>query len=146
MHTHLRSRQCFETRNNFDYFDFLFCFLNRSFMKMSHCNIPEAVKIHQDIKAKKSLAIHWGTFKLSYEVNELGMFLMQQQAVQLFPVAKPALSVRRCKVKKLERTFYLFFLIFGNFLTVKRAVCPPPPFVLPSQATLLLVSIESSQQ
>jgi hypothetical protein len=26
------------------------------------------VKIHQDVKAKKSLGIHWGTFVLTYEV------------------------------------------------------------------------------
>ena len=43
----------------------------RWFMSNMHCNIPEAVQIHQDLRVKKSLAIHWGTFKLSYEVGAI---------------------------------------------------------------------------
>lgn len=39
----------------------------RNIMKDSHVNPEEAVKIHQDIKSQKSLGIHWGTFKLTYE-------------------------------------------------------------------------------
>ena len=37
------------------------------FMKFVHVNPAEAVQIHQDIRSKKSLGIHWGTFKLTYE-------------------------------------------------------------------------------
>ncbi|MNL37520.1 hypothetical protein D3C87_1596700 [compost metagenome] len=36
-------------------------------MKKHHVNPSEAVQIHQDLKAKKSVAIHWGTFRLSDE-------------------------------------------------------------------------------
>lgn len=34
----------------------------RWFMKDMHCNPEEAVKIHLDVKSKKSIGMHWGTF------------------------------------------------------------------------------------
>ena len=37
------------------------------FMRDSHCNPEEAVKIHHDIRSKKSIGIHWGTFPLAEE-------------------------------------------------------------------------------
>lgn len=39
----------------------------RWFMKYQHINPEEAVQIAQDIQAKKSLAMHWGTFVLTHE-------------------------------------------------------------------------------
>ncbi|MFS4457985.1 MBL fold metallo-hydrolase [Bdellovibrio sp. HCB2-146] len=39
----------------------------RWFMKKHHVNPSEAVQIHKDLQAKKSVAIHWGTFRLSDE-------------------------------------------------------------------------------
>ncbi len=38
-------------------------------MKCQHVNPEDAVQVHEDVRAKKSLAIHWGTFNLSYEVS-----------------------------------------------------------------------------
>lgn len=38
-------------------------------MKYQHVNPEEAVKIHMDVKSKRSLAIHWGTFSLANEVS-----------------------------------------------------------------------------
>jgi len=39
----------------------------RWFMKPQHVDPEEAVKIHNDIKSKSSVAIHWGTFALAHE-------------------------------------------------------------------------------
>ena len=34
----------------------------RWFMKIMHLDPAEAVQVHKDVKARQSLAIHWGTF------------------------------------------------------------------------------------
>ena len=47
----------------------LLLFLNRGLMSFQHVNPQEAVEIHQDIKSNSSVAIHWGTFNLSYEAS-----------------------------------------------------------------------------
>ena len=36
-------------------------------MKYMHVDPEEAVMIHKDIQSKRSLGIHWGTFKLTHE-------------------------------------------------------------------------------
>uniref|UniRef100_F6PVG1 N-acyl-phosphatidylethanolamine-hydrolyzing phospholipase D n=1 Tax=Xenopus tropicalis TaxID=8364 RepID=F6PVG1_XENTR len=39
----------------------------RWFMRSQHVDPEEAVRIHADVRAKKSIAIHWGTFALANE-------------------------------------------------------------------------------
>lgn len=41
----------------------------RDMMQGQHVDPEEAVQIHQDLQAKQSVAIHWGTFALAYEVR-----------------------------------------------------------------------------
>ena len=40
------------------------------FMKVSHASPSEAVHIHKDLRSRKSMAIHWGTFHLSEEDHD----------------------------------------------------------------------------
>jgi L-ascorbate metabolism protein UlaG (beta-lactamase superfamily) len=42
----------------------------RWFMQIMHVNPEEAVKIHQDLRARHSVAMHWGTFILTDEPLE----------------------------------------------------------------------------
>ena len=37
-------------------------------MQCQHINPEEALAIHNDVRAIKSIGIHWGTFNLSQEV------------------------------------------------------------------------------
>lgn len=52
----------------------------RFFMADSHCNPSEAVKIHQQIRATKSIAIHWATFRLAEESDDEPPLLLKAAA------------------------------------------------------------------
>ena len=41
--------------------------LPRWFMQLQHVDLPEAVQLHLDLGAKRSVGVHWGTFSLSDE-------------------------------------------------------------------------------
>jgi L-ascorbate metabolism protein UlaG (beta-lactamase superfamily) len=51
----------------------------RWFMKNQHVDPSESVKIHQDIHARKSIAIHWGTFELTDEPLDQPPTLLAQE-------------------------------------------------------------------
>ncbi|HEY1765040.1 MAG TPA: MBL fold metallo-hydrolase [Opitutaceae bacterium] len=42
----------------------------RWFMRDAHMNPPEAVRVHQDVGSRRSVAIHWGVFQLTDEGYE----------------------------------------------------------------------------
>ncbi|WP_169303078.1 MBL fold metallo-hydrolase [Thalassotalea mangrovi] len=53
----------------------------RSFMKLYHVNVDEAIQIHRDINASLSVGMHWGTFPLTAEpVMEPKQWLERKQA------------------------------------------------------------------
>lgn len=54
-------------------------------MKGQHVDPEEAVKIHQDLQAKRSVAIHWGTFALAYEVRPLSLPVLLLPVLPLSP-------------------------------------------------------------
>jgi L-ascorbate metabolism protein UlaG (beta-lactamase superfamily) len=60
-----------ETGNRYGPFDLALlpigAYEPRWFMKNHHINPEEAVKAHKDLRARKSVAMHWGTFPLTDE-------------------------------------------------------------------------------
>jgi N-acyl-phosphatidylethanolamine-hydrolysing phospholipase D len=55
----------------------------RWFMQDMHVNPAEALKIHQDLKAKLSLGVHWGTFQLTAEPIDEPMKKLHEAAASL---------------------------------------------------------------
>ncbi len=63
----------------------------RWFMAEQHCNPEEAVKIHVELGAKQSVAMHWGTFQLTDESREAPLTAL---AVALAAAKLPPASFR----------------------------------------------------
>jgi len=60
----------------------------RWFMKSQHVDIEEALRIHADVGAKRSLGIHWGVFELSDEaIDEPPRKLAEVRNAQGIPEA-----------------------------------------------------------
>lgn len=58
----------------------------RWFMKDVHCNPEEAVRIHQDLRARRSVGVHWGTFPMADEdFVEPALELARARDVQKVP-------------------------------------------------------------
>ncbi|MFK7963158.1 MAG: MBL fold metallo-hydrolase [Burkholderiaceae bacterium] len=66
----------------------------RWFMKEQHVNPEEAVQIHLDVKARRSLGIHWGTFELTDEALDQPI-LDLNRALKKFDVSGEAFRLLR---------------------------------------------------
>ena len=53
-------------------------------MQGQHVDPEEAVQIHQDLQAKQSVAIHWGTFALAYEVGVFVQYVCSSKYVVIW--------------------------------------------------------------
>jgi N-acyl-phosphatidylethanolamine-hydrolysing phospholipase D len=63
---HFAARQSLENGGGFDVaLVAVGACLPRWFMKEQHVDLPEAVQLHLDLGAKRSVGVHWGTFSLA---------------------------------------------------------------------------------
>ena len=72
----------------------------RWFMQQQHVNPAEAVQIHQDLGAKRSIGVHWGTFELTDEALDQPPHDLQsaRDAAGLAPAAFGVLAVGETRV------------------------------------------------
>lgn len=87
----------------------------RYFMKAQHIDPYEAVMIHQDIGAKQSISIHWGTFVLSHEP-----FLEPPQLL-LEALEEAELDHQQFKSIKIGETFVLEAFMADDLLSTSEA-------------------------
>ncbi len=79
----------------------------RWFMKEQHVDADEAVRMHLDLRSKKSLGVHWGTFELTDE-----------------PLDEPPQSLARARTKAKVADDDFFLLALGQTRKLPRRSAP----------------------
>ena len=81
-----------------------------------HINPEDAVQIHMDIESKKSFAVHWGTFVMTYEVGYFHLILFILIFIIIWIFFKHYLE----PPIKLAEALKKFALDKSNFITLKH--------------------------
>ena len=76
-------------------------------MKEQHVDADEAVRMHLDLRSKKSLGVHWGTFELTDE-----------------PLDEPPQSLARARTKAKVADDDFFLLALGQTRKLPRRSAP----------------------
>ena len=79
----------------------------RWFMAEQHVNPEEAVRVHQDLRAKRSMGIHWGTFQLTDESLDV-----------------PPLALARARKHLQVADDDFFVMAVGQTRTLPRRIAP----------------------
>lgn len=104
---------------------------SRHLLKAQHIDPYEAVQVHKDVRAKHSVAIHWGTFPLAHEVGSL---LTNPSHSLHYPLWLPVPTIRTNPLPR-NRTRPAHLAV---------QISPPPSFPasprgLPSSSSFLLL-------
>lgn len=74
----------------------------RWFMKPQHVNPEEAVQIHRDLRARRSLGIHWGAFELTDEALDEPLSALQAALVSAKLIGEPFVTTPLGQTQRLK--------------------------------------------
>jgi L-ascorbate metabolism protein UlaG (beta-lactamase superfamily) len=80
------------------------CYEPRWFMKANHVNPEESLQIHRDLGARRSVGIHWGTFRLTDERLDEPPQKLAQALAAAGVAQEEFFLMKHGELRRLERT------------------------------------------